>query len=58
MCLEETRHGLEDGDFVTFTEIKGMVELNNCKPRKVKVLGNIFLISLIDFYILRTFKIR
>lgn len=38
-CLEETRHGLEDGDFVTFREIKGMVELNGCAPRPVKVLG-------------------
>ena len=38
-CLEETRHGLEDGDFVTFTEIKGMTELNDCKPRKITVKG-------------------
>ena len=27
-CLDETRHGLEDGDFVTFTEVQGMTELN------------------------------
>jgi ubiquitin-activating enzyme E1 len=38
-CLEETRHGLQDGDYVTFSEVKGMVQLNNCEPRKIKVLG-------------------
>ncbi|KAL4075784.1 hypothetical protein J3A83DRAFT_4356971 [Scleroderma citrinum] len=38
-CLDESRHGLEDGDFVTFTEVQGMEELNNCKPRKVTVKG-------------------
>jgi len=38
-CLDETRHGLEDGDFVTFTEVQGMEELNGCKPRKVTVKG-------------------
>ncbi|KAJ3153574.1 SPS-sensor component ptr3 [Geranomyces variabilis] len=38
-CLEETRHGLEDGDFVTFTEVIGMPELNGITPRKVEVTG-------------------
>ena len=38
-CLDETRHGLEDGDFVTFSEIQGAVELNGCEPRKVSVKG-------------------
>lgn len=38
-CLDETRHGLEDGDFVTFAEVKGMEELNSCEPRKVIVKG-------------------
>ncbi|ORX70907.1 ubiquitin-activating emzyme E1 [Linderina pennispora] len=38
-CLDETRHGLEDGQFVTFTEVQGMGELNGCEPRQVKVLG-------------------
>lgn len=38
-CLDETRHGLEDGDFVTFTEIQGMTELNGCEPMKVIVKG-------------------
>ena len=37
--LDETRHGLEDGDFVTFTEIKGMEGLNNAEPRKIVVKG-------------------
>lgn len=38
-CLDETRHGLEDGDFVTFTEVQGMIELNGCEPRKISVKG-------------------
>lgn len=38
-CLDESRHGLEDGDFVTFTEVQGMTQLNNCNPRKVTVKG-------------------
>ncbi|OJI79513.1 hypothetical protein ASPTUDRAFT_78884 [Aspergillus tubingensis CBS 134.48] len=38
-ALDETRHGLEDGDFVTFSEIKGMEGLNGCAPRKVTVKG-------------------
>lgn len=37
--LDETRHGLNDGDYVTFSEVKGMTELNGCTPRKIKVLG-------------------
>lgn len=37
--LDETRHGLEDGDYVTFTEVKGMTELNGCEPRKISVKG-------------------
>ena len=27
--LDETRHGLEDGDYVTFSEVEGMTELND-----------------------------
>jgi|SRR5579862_4687570 len=42
-ALDETRHGLEDGDYVTFTEIKGMEGLNNAEPRKVAVKGKWFL---------------
>ena len=38
-CLDEARHGLEDGDFVTFSEVQGMIELNACEPRKVTVKG-------------------
>jgi ubiquitin-activating enzyme E1 len=38
-CLDEHRHGLEDGDFVTFAEIKGMDDLNDCSPKEINVLG-------------------
>lgn len=38
-ALDESRHGLEDGDFVTFSEVKGMEGLNNSAPRKVTVKG-------------------
>lgn len=38
-CVDDTRHGLEDNDYVTFSEIQGMTELNGCEPMKVKVLG-------------------
>ena len=36
-ALDEVRHGLEDGDYVTFSEVEGMTELNGCKPMKIKV---------------------
>ena len=38
-ALDESRHGLEDGDFVTFTEVEGMESLNNAEPRKIAVRG-------------------
>ncbi|XP_034028416.1 ubiquitin-like modifier-activating enzyme 1 [Thalassophryne amazonica] len=38
-CLDEARHGFESGDYVSFTEVLGMTELNNCKPVEIKVLG-------------------
>ncbi|XP_055313849.1 ubiquitin-like modifier-activating enzyme 1 [Sitodiplosis mosellana] len=38
-CLDETRHGLEDGQYVTFSEVEGMTELNGHAPIKIKVLG-------------------
>ncbi|KXS93723.1 hypothetical protein AC578_9497 [Pseudocercospora eumusae] len=38
-ALDETRHGLEDGDFVTFSEVEGMEELNDGTPRKITVKG-------------------
>ncbi|KAN0062349.1 E1 ubiquitin-activating protein [Thecaphora frezii] len=37
--LDETRHGLEDGDYVTFSEVQGMEGLNGCEPRRVTVKG-------------------
>ncbi|KAH8321768.1 hypothetical protein KR067_000740 [Drosophila pandora] len=38
-CLDETRHGFTDGDYVTFSEVQGMTELNGCQPIKINVLG-------------------
>nr|XP_051685818.1 ubiquitin-like modifier-activating enzyme 1 [Oryctolagus cuniculus]XP_051685819.1 ubiquitin-like modifier-activating enzyme 1 [Oryctolagus cuniculus]XP_051686424.1 ubiquitin-like modifier-activating enzyme 1 [Oryctolagus cuniculus]XP_051686425.1 ubiquitin-like modifier-activating enzyme 1 [Oryctolagus cuniculus] len=38
-CLDETRHGFESGDFVSFTEVQGMSELNGIHPVEIKVLG-------------------
>lgn len=38
-CLDDSRHGMEDGDYVTFSEIQGTTELNGCEPKKIKVLG-------------------
>ena len=38
-ALDETRHGLEDGDFVVFTELQGMEKLNGAEPRKITVKG-------------------
>lgn len=38
-CLDETRHGYEDGDYVTFKEVQGMTEINSHEPFKIKVLG-------------------
>lgn len=38
-ALDETRHGLEDGDYVTFTELQGLEALNSAEPRKVTVKG-------------------
>jgi len=37
-ALDETRHGLEDGDVVKFSEVKGMQEIND-QMFKIKVLG-------------------
>ncbi len=41
-ALDETRHGLEDGDFVTFSEVQGMDGLNNTAPRKISVKGGVY----------------
>ncbi|XP_072571330.1 ubiquitin-like modifier-activating enzyme 1 isoform X2 [Paramormyrops kingsleyae] len=38
-CLDESRHGFESGDFVTFTEVQGMTELNGSPPVEIKALG-------------------
>ncbi|KAF8463469.1 hypothetical protein BDZ91DRAFT_698380 [Kalaharituber pfeilii] len=38
-ALDEARHGLEDGDYVTFSEVVGIEVLNGCEPRKVEVKG-------------------
>ena len=38
-CSDEARHDLTDEDFVTFNEVEGMIELNGCEPRPVKILG-------------------
>ncbi|KAL8709951.1 MAG: hypothetical protein Q9220_005401 [cf. Caloplaca sp. 1 TL-2023] len=38
-ALDETRHGLEDGDYVTFSEIQGMDALNAAEPRRITVKG-------------------
>ena len=38
-ALDEARHGLEDGDFVTFSELQGMEKLNNAEPRQITVKG-------------------
>ncbi|VDP22251.1 unnamed protein product [Heligmosomoides polygyrus] len=37
ITLENQMHGLEDGDYVTFSEVKGMTELNGCAPLKITV---------------------
>ncbi|XP_068951795.1 ubiquitin-like modifier-activating enzyme 7 isoform X2 [Petaurus breviceps papuanus] len=35
--LEENGHRFQDGDWVTFSGIEGMVELNDCDPRPIRV---------------------
>ena len=37
--LDEARHGLETGDYVTFTEVQGMEALNGCEPMRITVTG-------------------
>lgn len=39
-CIDETKHGFQDGDYVTFSEVQGMTELNGCIPRKITVTGD------------------
>jgi len=54
-ALDETRHGLEDGDFVTFTEVEGMEKLNDGTPRKISVKGP-YTFSIGDVSELGTYK--
>lgn len=35
-CVDDERLEFQDGDLVVFSEIKGMTELNDGKPRKIK----------------------
>uniref|UniRef100_A0A0E0APM4 E1 ubiquitin-activating enzyme n=1 Tax=Oryza glumipatula TaxID=40148 RepID=A0A0E0APM4_9ORYZ len=35
-CVDDERLEFQDGDFVVFSEVHGMAELNDGKPRKVK----------------------
>lgn len=37
--LDDNRHGLQDGDFVKFSEVVGLEKLNDGTPYKVEVLG-------------------
>jgi ubiquitin-activating enzyme E1 len=37
--FDETRHGLEDGDFVTFQEVEGLTGINDADPLKISVKG-------------------
>ncbi|ONK61827.1 uncharacterized protein A4U43_C08F34000 [Asparagus officinalis] len=36
-CVDDERLEFQDGDLVVFSEVEGMVELNDGKPRKIKV---------------------
>ena len=36
---DDSRHGLTTGDMVTFEELEGMSELNDCKPMPIKYIG-------------------
>ncbi|XP_055329553.1 ubiquitin-like modifier-activating enzyme 1 [Paramacrobiotus metropolitanus] len=38
-AADEARHGLEDGDHVTFQEVQGMTELNTHEPIKIKYVN-------------------
>lgn len=38
-CQDEHRHEFQTGNYVTFSEVKGMTELNDCNPVEIKVLG-------------------
>jgi len=38
-CIDRSRHGFEDGDYVVFQEVQDMTEINNCEPKQITVLG-------------------
>lgn len=49
--LDDSRHGLQDGDYVKFSEVQGMPKLNEGAPHKVEVLGPYaFKITIDDSY--------
>lgn len=37
--LDDHRHGMQDGDYVKFSEVQGMTKLNNGEPHQIEVLG-------------------
>lgn len=39
-CIDEVKHGFQDGEHVTFSEVQGMEEVNGCAPRKISVKGD------------------
>jgi ubiquitin-activating enzyme E1 len=45
--LNQVRHGLEDGDYVSFSEVGGMEELNTAEPMQIKTVGP-YAFSIID----------
>lgn len=48
-CLDESRHGMQSGEFVQFSEIQGMTELNSAEPREIKVRNQCTLNNTNDF---------
>ena len=40
VTVADDRHPFQEGDMVTFSDVRGMTELNGCEPRRVHVLGN------------------
>ncbi|XP_055504306.1 ubiquitin-like modifier-activating enzyme 1 [Leucoraja erinacea] len=42
ICPDATYHGFQTGDFVTFSEVQGMTELNNCVPVEIVDTGESF----------------
>lgn len=55
-CLDGYRHNLEQGDSVTFKEIEGMTELNNCKPMKVTKINDAFSFEIEDTSLFKEYK--